>query len=163
MGNTLTAAALLQEAATAGEFDRNLIENIFRGVPLDFPVIFGRHLPLGADRFGMVGITLFRRVYLVERARSYSPEDLITLLRHEAEHVRQQRSDRMFYLRYAWQWLGGLLRGSFRSFSQPPRQPRSPGIATLARQAYLSIEAERDAYNADSVTRRLLRASREFS
>lgn len=159
MGHSVMAASLLEKAASAGGFDRNLLDEIFRGVPLDFPVIFGRHLPLAADRFGMAGITLFRRVYLLEKARSYAPEDLITLIRHEAEHVRQQRSDRLFYLRYAGQWLGSIFRDIFLSL----RQTRSPRFTTLAHTAYLSIQAEREAYNADSVTRRLLRASKEKS
>ena len=109
MGDRLTASALLERLATDTGFSPALIAEIFHGVPVDFPVTISRHLPLGADRLGMAGITIGGHVYLVESVRRYPSEELIRLLRHEAEHVRQQRSDQLFYLRYGWQWLREMI------------------------------------------------------
>jgi hypothetical protein len=155
VGNAVEASALVETLARLGGFSAALVDRIFEGVPRDFPVFFGPHLPLRADRFGMAGITIGGRVYLRDEVRDYSPGELLRLLRHEAEHVRQQRSDRLFYLRYGWQWLLGMGRAL-------PSVGRT-GLASAAQAAYLAIEAEREAYAADAVTRRLLRAERDLS
>lgn len=122
-----------------------IVDEMFEGAPLDFPIVFAPHLPLLSDRLGMAGITLGGRVWLL--ARHYAPEALIVLVRHEAEHVRQQRTHPgLFYPRYGIGWLARLLR-------------RSPG-ATCGlprwRAAYLSIPYELEAYAADERARRIL-------
>jgi hypothetical protein len=123
-------------------------------VPVDFPVTIARHLPLGADRLGMAGITILGHVYLSSTVERYPNSELIRLIRHEAEHVRQQRADRLFYLRYAWQWIAHLTR------SVPELRRRS--LTDVAHTAYMSIQAEREAYAVDDRTRELMRARGNF-
>ncbi|MGE3802981.1 MAG: hypothetical protein AB7H80_18335, partial [Candidatus Kapaibacterium sp.] len=61
--------------------------SFFADSPLDFPIFFTRRLPFFVDRFGMVGITIRSKVWLLSKARSGHPIFLLSLVRHEAEHV----------------------------------------------------------------------------
>jgi hypothetical protein len=140
----LRARALVGEALSALNLPESAIEGLFHPSTADFPVIFVRRLPLGASRFGMIGITLGRRVYLAETVRRYPPQKLIALLRHEAEHVLQQRSP-LFYPRYVGQWLAGAIRALFS---------RSGGsVRWRLYQAYRNIQAEEEAYGAEELLR----------
>lgn len=102
----LSAGEIVTRAAGASGVPPDLIEQLFRGTPRDFPVIVAETLPLWAHRFGMTGITLFGRVHLRNTVRNLPPAELIALVRHEAEHVRQQRERPvLFYPLYALFWL----------------------------------------------------------
>jgi hypothetical protein len=119
---------------------QDTVAEIFGGAPIDFPITFSHHLPLLADRFGMIGITLGARVWLLDRTRSFAPEAIIVLIRHEAEHVRQQRERPAgFYLEYGLGYLRGLIGAGGRS-----------------RDAYRGIRAEREAYAAGDRARRII-------
>jgi hypothetical protein len=134
----VSARDVVREAAARIDLSSDLITEIFDGAPLDFPIIFSRHLPFFVERIGMAGITLAGRVWLTEAAREHTPARLIALVRHEAEHVRQQRErPAAFYLRYGLGYLTGLVR------------PEG-GIAAASRfdRAYRSIAYEREAYAA---------------
>ena len=153
MRDVVAASALLERAASLLDLPPDLLAEIFRGVPVDFPVILSSTLPFRADLLGMVGITLRGRVHLRSSATEGPPADLIVLLRHEAEHVRQQRKDPLFfYLRYVAGWVRGFIR--------PPRGGHgrgSPGgVAGRWHRAYMGIEAEREAYEADARARALV-------
>jgi hypothetical protein len=139
------AAALLEAWARELGVDRALVEAAFEHVPLDFPVHFRARLPLAAHRAGACGITLFGRVYLLHHICSWPPLDRLAILRHEAEHVRQQRADRLFYLRYGADWLGRFLR---------PEGARN--LRSRLRGAYRAIGAEREAYAAERRAREIL-------
>jgi hypothetical protein len=146
--DAVAASELLERAASAIGLPSDLLAEIFAGVPIDFPVLLSPALPFGADRLGMIGITLGGRVHLLSRVVRGDPADLIVLLRHEAEHVRQQREDRFFYVRYVWGWLGGFIR--------PPREGTRGGLAGRWRRAYIGIAAEREAYEADARARAVI-------
>jgi hypothetical protein len=134
------ARDVVREAADRIGLDASIVDEIFASAPIDFPVRFARHLPLFADRFGMVGITLAARVWLLESTREYSPESLIALIRHEAEHVRQQREHpASFYPRYGLGYLARLIA---------TRASAASGRSSRFRQAYRDIEFEREAYAA---------------
>lgn len=129
---------------------RSIVALIFQGTPLDFPVIIGPTLPLRAHRAGMAGITLLGRVFLLRHAAHVDIEFLV-LLRHEAEHVRQQRASRLFYVRYAWEWLRAYSRNLMLG-----RSLRSAALTSAWYDAYRSIDAEREAYAAGDRARALL-------
>lgn len=144
------AGTILTETAERLGVARSIVERIFQGTPLDFPVIIGPTLPFRAHRAGMAGITLLGRVYLLRHAAQADTE-LLVLLRHEAEHVRQQRASRLFYARYAWAWLRAFARNVMLA-----RSPRSAALRRAWYKAYRSIEAEREAYAAGDRARTLL-------
>lgn len=154
MGDTITARHLLEITARNLPVPLQQIEQLFRGTPLDFPVIFGPHLPLGAHRFGMVGITLFGRVYLRSTVRHLPPVELLSLLRHEAEHVRQQKERTLlFYPRYALSWL--------LSFLNPVPSERLQALRAThgrAHGAYRAIPYEEEAYGVGDRMRTALQA-----
>ncbi|MCB0712247.1 MAG: hypothetical protein KDD67_07955 [Ignavibacteriae bacterium] len=84
--------------------------SFFTDSPLDFPIYFASRLPFFVDRFGMVGITIRGKVWLLNKARNGHPIFLLSLVRHEAEHVAQQRREPiLFYPRYFISWLGNFL------------------------------------------------------
>jgi hypothetical protein len=144
----VAASELLERAALGIGISTDLLAEIFDGVPSDFQVILSPTLPFRVDLLGMIGITLRGRVHLRASVLDGSPVDLIVLLRHEAEHVRQQREDRLFYLRY----IGGWLRGFIRT----PRSDAGRGLAGRWHRAYMGIGAEREAYRADTRARMLI-------
>ncbi len=148
MRNVVAARELLQRAAAAIELPAATLETIFLGAPTDFRVIIGSRLPFRIERFGMAGITLFGTVYLHEAVLGYSPVDLIVLVRHEAEHIRQQRASATFYARYLIGWLQSFLlrRGS----------DSGGGVARRWHDAYMSIPAECEAYAAGDRARDLI-------
>ncbi len=140
----MNARSVVALAAERGGFDADEIVRLFGSAPLDFPVIFRRHLPLYVDLNGMRGITIFQRVWLLDRVVDAAPIDLIGLIRHEAEHVAQQRTNPLlFYPRYLVDWLLGYLRKN-----------RHGTLAALRRRfgrahaAYRFIPDERRAYAA---------------
>lgn len=141
----IEARHLLREIALRGGIGSETLERIFEGTPVDFPVRFSSRLPLMAHRLGMIGITLFGTVHLLARTLDYPPGELLVLLRHEAEHVRQQRTRGLvFYPRYLYYWI----RHFFGSL------PHSP--TGRWRRAYFDIPDEREAYAAGDRARRLL-------
>jgi hypothetical protein len=151
MRNALTADELIAEAARRIGLSPHATDALFEGVPRDFPVRIHRKLPMRADLLGMIGITLFGTVHILERALRYSPHDILSLLRHEAEHVRQQRrSGTLFYVRYIFDWV--------RLVVHP--DPGEPARGWRARidGAYLGIGFEREAYAAEQRARELLGA-----
>ncbi len=129
---------------------RSTVALIFQGAPLDFPVIVGTTLPLRAHRAGMAGITLLGRVFLLRHAAHVDIE-LLVLLRHEAEHVRQQRASRLFYMRYVRDWLRAFMRNLLLA-----RSLRSAALRSAWYDAYRSIDAEREAYATGDRARALL-------
>lgn len=147
MGNTLTARELLHRTALLWRRDPADVERLLSDVPMDFPVTIDDRLPFGVERHGMSGITLRGRVYIHQAVLEQSPLSILLLLRHEAEHVRQQRnSPYWFYVRYVGEWIVAVIRllGSARN-----RVSRS-------RRAYLMISAEREAYGAEGRARAML-------
>lgn len=153
MGNEMRAETLLEETARRMPVRFEQVAELFRGTPLDFPVAFTDRLPFGAHRFGMVGITLFGKVRFLNRVRDFSPVELLSLLRHEAEHVRQQRRNPVFfYPLYGLWWLAGF-------FNPWPdeRLKRLRGQHGRSLAAYRAIPYEVDAYGVGDATRTLLR------
>lgn len=144
MPDVVTARDLLLETAAVAGLAPDLLDEIFEGAPLDFPVHFAPSLPFSVHRFGMAGITLFARVHLLAAVRAYPAAQLIALLRHEAEHVRQQRAGGgWFYPKYLWDWG--------REFLRPQRRTDDvTGRSRTARwhRAYTNIPYEREAYAA---------------
>ncbi len=143
-----TALDAARDAIRRASLPEDLLDTIFTGVPLDFPLLYRRRLPLRVDLLGMIGITLRGRVYLHERARSISPRAFLRLLRHESEHVRQQREERLFYMRYITGFIRALLPLLFRS--------GAGSLGERFHRAYLRIPAERAAYAADERALELL-------
>ena len=110
MGHRIEAGDLITDIVSRSDLPIADVLALFQDAPLDFPVIFSSTLPLQAHRFGMVGITLRGSVWLLNRARELSPLRLLALIRHEAEHVQQQRKAMgFFYPRYGLSWLGNML------------------------------------------------------
>lgn len=145
MRRELRADALLDEVLTTRfPSDPRLqvrIRALFSGVPIDFPVIVAERLPLRLERRRMIGVTIRGRVWILESWLERSPLQLLALLRHEAEHVRQQRnSPILFYPRYLLGWICNLLRGG----SAETETPR--GISGRMHGAYRGIPDERSAY-----------------
>ncbi len=144
MPDVVTARDLLLETAAPAGLAPDLLDAIFEGAPLDFPVHFASSLPFSVHRFGMAGITLFGRVYLLAAVRAYPAARLIALLRHEAEHVRQQRAGgAWFYPKYLWDWGREFLRpqGGTDDMASRNRTARW-------HRAYANIPYEREAYAA---------------
>jgi hypothetical protein len=153
MRHLLTARELLIESFGALGLGQEEMSLLFADTPVDFPVIFSGWLPLFVHRFGMVGITLFGRVYLLDQARTYPIVELIAIVRHEAEHVRQQReAPFLFYIRYVGEWLVGLIGGKPGRDGSSARQPRDRW-----HRAYRAIAAEQEAYRAERGARQMLR------
>lgn len=147
MGNTMTARDLVRQIARAWGRDPVLVERALADAPLDFPVAICDRLPLGVHRRGMSGITLRGRVYLHRSVMKRSAVSIIALLRHEAEHVRQQRlAPVSFYIRYVGEWFGALARLLVSPATDVPRW----------RRAYMMIGAEQEAYEAETQARTLL-------
>jgi|GEM_PF-1998486 len=147
MRDVVAARELLERASAAIALPAATLEAIFLDAPTDFRVIISSRLPFGIERFGMAGITLFGTVYLHKTVLGYSPVDLIVLVRHEAEHIRQQRASGTFYARYLIGWL--------RSFFLR-RKKDSGGMARRWHNAYMDIPAEREAYAAGDRARNLI-------
>lgn len=136
---------MVAEAAAHIGLRAGVTKEIFAGVTLDFPVTFARSLPLYANLLGMAGITICGRVWLLDSVRKYPADALLVLIRHEAEHVRQQRERPFgFYPRYAIEFVRGLVRPS-----------ETKGRNRFDR-AYRSISFERSAYAAGSRARRMI-------
>ena len=151
MRDVVEARALIARSGAALGLRESLIGRIFEGTPIDFPVIIAERLPFFVHRAGMIGITLFGRVYLHARAQAYSPSSLLLLLRHEAEHVAQQRRQGLlFYPRYLFAWLRLFIAELFA----PSKSRRHAGSAW--HRAYRLIPAELEAYGAEARARLLL-------
>jgi len=140
----MDAARLIFQRAGAVGFEPDDIIQHFSPAPTDFQVRFVKRLPLMAHLFGMVGITLLGRVWLKIETTEMSAEPFLSLLRHEAEHVRQQREQPIrFYPSYIGQWVVKFL-------SPRPavvvRDRRRRGGRFYA--AYRSISFEEEAYDA---------------
>lgn len=145
MPDIVAARALVLETAARAGYDIAVIDRIFEHAPLDFPIIISNSLPFFAHQLGMAGITLRGRVHLLKSILLHSPADIIVLIRHEAEHVRQQRERGLaFYPRYVYDWIGGFL-GNLSA---------APGSRWY--RAYLNISYEREAYSAGKCARMLL-------
>lgn len=156
MRDVVAAGPLIDAAAREARVDAGTIDRIFEGTPRDFDVIFTDRLPFRVDRLGMTGITLFGRVYLRAAARSLTPESLLLLLRHEAEHVRQQRRRGLgFYPRYLLGWLGRF------AAELASRRDSGGAIRAAWHRAYRAIPAECDAYEAEARARSLLLGRRD--
>lgn len=154
MGNTIRARDLLEDIAQALTIPHEQVERLFMGTPLDFPLAFAETLPLWAHRFGMVGITLWGTVHLRNIVRNLPPIELLALLRHEAEHVRQQeREPFLFYPRYAFSWLLSFLNPRPGKRLQSLRVRYGRGHA-----AYRAIPYEEEAYAAGDRMRTDLQA-----
>ncbi len=144
MPDPVKAHTLLLETAARARLGNSILERIFEGVPLDFFIRFSPTLPFFVHRLGMSGITLFGRVHLLGPADRYEPIELIVLLRHEAEHVRQQRKrGSLFYPQYLWHWTREFLRGN------------GP-LTGRWHRAYMNIPDEREAYMAGRRARIIL-------
>ncbi|MBC8146313.1 MAG: hypothetical protein H7X80_12070 [bacterium] len=145
MRNRLNARDVVRDVAARNHLPQRVIDEIFVDAPLDFPVVFSRRLPLFADRFGMDGITLNASVWLLESVRSYPVTEFLSLLRHEAEHVRQQRErPAMFYLHYGLDFIKALAA------------PAADRMGSRFRAAYTGIGHEREAYAAGAKTRKII-------
>jgi hypothetical protein len=143
---------MIERAAAELGLDGATIDRIFEGAATDFDVIITPRLPFLVHRAGMAGITLGGRVYLHAGVRSYSPTALLLLLRHEAEHVAQQRREGLaFYARYAGAWLRGWARELLGRGGRA-----GEGRAGARHRAYMMIPAEREAYGAEARARALL-------
>jgi hypothetical protein len=147
----LSARDVAADAAARLGLDPSVVAEIFDGAPLDFPIVFATRLPLFAHRLGMIGITIGARVWLLDAARRLPPESLLALVRHEAEHVRQQRErPLLFYPLYGLDYLRTLLSGRDRATDRS---------ASMTHHAYRTIGYERAAYAADAAAReRIARA-----
>lgn len=155
MRHALIAETLVHTLAARLALPPGEMEQLFRGIPLDFPVIFRPTLPFGVHRQGMVGITLFKKVYLTEGMAAANPQSLLLLVLHEAVHVRQQRAQVLFYPCYGLAYLWGMLRFGFR---------RGGGtISQRMHKAYRQIPAERAAYATEGRARLRLRRILEAS
>ena len=154
MGNiTTTGEDLLKDLATRLPEHSTNISQLFEQVYLDFPVIFTQRLPLFAHRFNMIGITLCGNVYLLERLRDLPYIELLSILRHEAEHVKQQqRSPLLFYVRYCLSYIIGILRPASNDEMKKLRQRFGRLHA-----AYRSIPYEVDAYKVGDTVRNVLK------
>lgn len=139
-------ASLLVEEVLAGSFSpyptlQERILGLFAGVPLDFPVIITDRLPFRLDRRRMIGVTIRGRVWILSSWLDRPALHLLALLRHEAEHVRQQRRSPLgFYPRYVGGWLCNLLRGGSAEIET------SRSLIGRMHHAYRGIPDERSAY-----------------
>lgn len=159
MRRHLSAGEFLEEILTTrfrGD-DRigAVVRELFDGVPLDFPIILTDRLPLDLQRRRMIGVTFGGKVWILSSYLDRPAVRLLTLLRHEAEHVEQQRRDPLlFYPRYGLSWLCNILG------ARPPQGAtglRAGGTAR-AHAAYRAIIDERKAYAAGNRFRsRLIR------
>lgn len=149
MPHTLIAATLVDSLATQLALPPNAVPILFGGLPLDFPILFRPTLPFGVHRQGMVGITLFQKVYLQEAMATATPQSLLLLILHEAVHIRQQRNQRLFYACYGLAYLWGMLRFGFGRNGGSWQQ--------RLHRAYRQIPAERQAYAAEGRARLRLR------
>ncbi len=144
MRHTVKASALARETALEGGFDPEIVVRLLAEAGDDFPITLDDRLPFGINRLGMLGITLGRHVHLLHSSRRRDPYSLLLLIRHEAEHVRQQREMPItFYVRYVASWLWGFLgpdRGRLRPPVTAPRWVR----------AYHAIGAEKEARRAEA-------------
>lgn len=145
----MIARTLVADLATRIGLPADAVKILFHRIPLDFPIIFRRTLPFAVHRQGMVGITLFKKVYLLEGMATANPQSLLLLILHEAIHVRQQQSQAVFYPCYGLAYLWGLLRFGFRR--------NSGTIQQRLHAAYRQIPAEREAYTAEERARLQLR------
>lgn len=151
MGDALNGRKLVRQSAARWGREPDQIEQLLGDAPLDFPIVITDRLPFGVERRGMSGITLRGRVYIHQSMLSRHPREVILLIRHEAEHVRQQRRAPIwFYIRYGCEWAAALVRRL--PFSGQNREPRW-------RRAYRMIAAERQAYRAEARARERLEAS----
>ena len=123
-------------------------------LPLDFPVRFTSRLPFRLDRAGMIGVTIFGRVWLRDDLRQRPAIAILSTIVHEAVHVAQQRaSPLLFYPAYFGGWGLNLLRPGSGHYLRSMRSSRGRRGA-----AYRSIPAEREAYVVEARFRaRLLR------
>lgn len=154
MRHTLTALDFLAPIAARLGLPREALDDVFDGCPSDFPVIVAEGLPFGVHRAGMSGITLAGRVYVRRAVAERASAETIVLIRHEAEHVRQQRAERvLFYPRYGISWLITFLATIVR------QNPFARGALSRAwYRAYRAIPAEREAYAAGDRARAILAA-----
>lgn len=148
----LTAEQLIQQIAERFPEQKDEVLQLFKETPLDFPVLFQARLPFFAHRFGMIGITLCGKLYLLERLQQFPAIQLLSILRHEAEHVQQQHAAPLtFYLRYCFSWLAGFLSPLPTDVLKNFRAKYS-----RAHAAYRAIPYEVEAYNAqNNVQKRL--------
>ena len=146
------AETLVREIAGQLGYPEEEILSLFNGAPLDFPIFFTRRLPFLVHRFGMVGITLTARVWLLEHVIERDPVLLLALIRHEGEHVVQQRkSPLFFYPGYLFSWFKHL-------FSLSPSEELQSFRKRFGRSyaAYRAIPYEVEAYAAgDSLAERV--------
>jgi hypothetical protein len=154
MRDVVDARAMIAEAGAAIGLSGDGIDRIFEGAPSDFRVIISTRLPFFVHLAGMVGITLFGRVYIRSHMRSLPPAALLLLLRHEAEHVAQQRREgALFYPRYLFGWLLGLARELLRDAKHRAKRGAQGGAWY---RAYRNLPAEREAYDAEKRARIVL-------
>lgn len=148
----MTAAEIVGRIAEGFPKAAAAIRAEFDGVPGNAPVIFTKRLPLRADRFGMIGIVLFGTIYLLPRLRTYPPAEFLSILRHELEHVIQQRNHpATFYVRYL---LQVILRYLQPASTDELRKLRAR--FGRAKAAYLTITFETEAYAVGEKTRAAL-------
>lgn len=140
------SASLLVEEILAGPFApypslQDRVRRLFVGVPLDFPVIITDRLPFRLDRRRMIGVTFRGRVWILSSWLDRPALHLLSLLRHEAEHVGQQRRSPVgFYPRYVGGWLCNLMHGGSAEIET------SGSLSSRMRRAYRRIPDERSAY-----------------
>lgn len=149
MPHTVAATTLVADLAARLALPADAVKRLFHGIPLDFRIIFRTKLPFAVHRQGMVGITLFKNVYLLEGMATANPQTLLLLILHEAIHVRQQRNQVLFYPCYGLTYLWGMLRFGFNS--------NGGTIQQRLHAAYRQIPAEREAYAAEGRARLQLR------
>lgn len=95
----------------------------------------------------MIGITIGARVWLLDAVRALPLERLIAIVRHEAEHVRQQRAHRFsFFPRYGLEYLRGLIVPA-----DDIRVTQRARTWTRSYLAYRAIGYEREAYSAEAL------------
>lgn len=152
MGHAVTCDELICELSDLAGIESSTVVRSFDPAPTDFPVVVTERLPFGVQRLGMSGLTLRGRVYLHTSSFQHSPLSTLLLLRHEAEHVRQQRqTGPAFYLRYAVSWAAAFVFGHGLR-SKPEGEPRARWL-----RAYDAIPYEHQARAAEQRFFRALR------
>ncbi|QQS67787.1 MAG: hypothetical protein IPP08_06395 [Chlorobiota bacterium] len=133
----------------SGIVSNNLLNEIFDDVDTRIEINFSDNLPLGFNKFGAIGVTLFKRIYFLNRFKFLDPFEQIAIIRHELEHIQQQNKHGLFfYILYLCEWVIHFIK---LLFSSPISKFR-----TLPNIAYHLISFEKSAYLIENKTKILL-------
>lgn len=98
----------LQKLCNVNNFNFDFVVTLFDDLDRNFQIEFTDTLPLNAHKNGALAITIFRRIYLLHSVKKLNYLTQIALIRHEAEHILQQKNP-IFYLKYIYHWLKNFL------------------------------------------------------